>query len=172
MDIRLVILIIFSFIFEIFFLSKDLRFKENPISIKDVEVEFINSKTYDISSDRISNLLVTQKIEQSKNKKIFYNPVATMYDNNITKTIISKKATLFDKTNIIKLENSVKIVYLDKQLSTDMIEYDLTNKTVTDSDKFTLKSNSFIANGNHLYFDTKHNIIKSKDIKYIFYERE
>ncbi len=172
MDIRLVILIIFSFVFEIFFLSKDLRFKESPISASDIEVEFINSKTYDISLDKVNNLLITQKVEQLKNKKIFYTPIVTIYDDNITKTIISKKAVLFDKKNIIKLKNNVKIVYLDKQLSTDMVEYDLKNQIVTDSDKFTLKSDSFIANGNHLYFDTKQNIIKSKDIKYIFYERE
>jgi LPS export ABC transporter protein LptC len=171
-DIRYLFLIIFAFVFELFFLSKDLRFKESPISVKNVDIEFLNSKTYDISKEKINNLLICKKIQQITDKKIFFSPVATLFDTNITKTIVAKDATLFDKTNILKLQKNVKIIYQDKHLQTDMIKYNLTNFTVIDSDKFIIKSNNFIAKGNHLYFDTKKSIIKAKNIKYNFYERE
>ncbi len=172
MDIRFLFLIVFAFIFEIFFLSKDLRFKDSKTSFSNIDIEFVDSKTYTINKNRISTILVCDKIQQTKGKKLFFKPIATLYDTNITKTIMSDNAVLDDKTEIIKLDNNVKILYLFKKLTTNMLIYDLKKSIITDSKHFTLVSNNINATGNHLYFDTKNNIIKAKDIKYKFNIKE
>jgi len=171
-DIRFVFLIIFAFILEIFFLSKELSFKTNDIVPNKVDVEFIHSKTIEIDTQKVNNILICDKIQQLKDKKLFFKPIATLYDRNITKTIISKEAELFDKTNILELKRDVKIVYLNKRLSTNFLKYSLKDSTVLDSDRFILNSDEGVAEGNHLYFDTKKSIIKAKDINYTFYMKE
>jgi len=172
LDIRFIVLIIFAFIFEIFFLSKELRFKDNPISVKKVDIEFLNSQTYEIDKTKVHSILVCSKIQQVDNKKIFFNPVATLFDENITKNIISKEATLNDKTNILVLHHDINIIYSDKKLSTDMLKYNIKDAIITDSSNFTIKSENIVAKGDHLYFDTKNSIIKATDIDYKFYIKE
>jgi len=165
-DIKLIFLLIFAFVFELFFLSKDLRFKDQGISVEKTDIEFVSSKTYNIDKDGISTVLICDKIQQKKTKKIFFKPIATLYDNNITKTIVANKAVLFDKSNIVVLRKDVNILYLDKQLSCDMLKYNLKKESVIDSSPFVLKSPEILAKGNHLYFDTKNSIIKAKHINY------
>jgi len=165
-DIKLIALLIFSFVFELFFLSKDLSFKDNPISIDKVDVEFQNSKTYTITKEKIESVLVCDKIQQLKSKKLFFKPIATLYDENLTKIIVAKQAVLVDKTQLLTLKKNVKVIYSDKILTTQKILYKLPTATVIDSDAFTLKSPSLLAKGDHLFFDTKHSIIKAKNINY------
>jgi len=112
--------------------------------------------------------LVCSSIEQFPDYKRFFNPVATIYDENQTKTILSKYAKFFDKNSTLVLWDSVRVVYFDKELITSRLIYDTKKQAVVDSEKFLLKSQSFNAVGNHLYFDVKNNIIKAKNIEYRF----
>jgi len=163
---------IFSLVVEVYFLSKDLRYTHNSTSLNKIDIEFTNSKTYTITQEKIQNILVADKIQQLKTKKIFINPIATIYDTNITKTIISKKAILDDKTSKIKLLHDVHIVYLDKTLNTQMLLYDIKSEKVIDSANFLLTSDDIQAKGVHLFFDTKKNILKAKKIQYNFKQSE
>jgi len=170
--IRFLVLLIFVFVFELFFLSKELRFKSQEISVEKTDIEFISSKTYDIDTKRVNSVLICDKIQQKKSKKIFFNPIATLYDDNITKTVFSKSAILEDKTKILTLKDNINIIYLDKRLYCNSLDYNISNSCVIDSSPFILKSKNLLAKGEHLYFDTKNSIIKAKNINYEIFIKE
>jgi len=170
--IRYIVLMIFAFVFELFFLSKELKFKDNPLSVEKIDIEFKNSKTYDMDSTRINSILICDKIQQKGEKKTFIKPVATLFDENITKSIISKKALLDDKSDIITLKEDINIIYNDKKLSTQMLKYDISNSTVIDSSAFKIVAGDILAKGEHLFFDTKKSILKAKNIDYKLYMKE
>ncbi len=169
MDLKKFILVVLAFVIEIIFLSQDLKFSDNSdLKQDDISVKFEESKSYFISSQGIDKVLICKKIEQFPTYKKFYNPVATIYDKNNTKTILSKNAKFFDKNSTLVLWDNVKVIYFDKHLTTSKIIYDAKKQVVLDSEKFFLKSKSFDATGSHLYFDVKNNIIKAKNVKYRF----
>ncbi len=171
MDLKKIAIVVLAFIIEIVFLSQDLKFSDaSDLKQSDISVEFENSKSYFISVKGIEKVLISSKIEQFPKYKRFYNPVATFYDENQTKTILSKNAKFFDENSTLALWDGVRIVYLDKELTTSKLIYNTKKQAVVDSEKFLLESQSFNAIGNHLYFDVKNNIIKAKDIKYSFKE--
>ena len=159
-------LFIVALLIEIFFLSQDLHFKNNNISLNKIDIEFQNSKTFQIDKNNINTILVCDKIQQLKGYKLFYKPIATIYDTNLTKTIIANFARLDDKTNILTLKDNIKIIYHDKILKTNLLVYNTKTKIVTDSQPFIINSKNFNAKGNHLYFDTNFNIMKASNITY------
>ncbi len=169
MDLKKIAIVVLVFIVEVIFLSQDLKFSDtSDLKQSDVSVKFEESKSYFISQKSVDKVLVCSGIEQFSGYKRFYNPTATMYDGKQTKTILSKNAKYFDKNSTLVLWDEVKVVYFDKHLTTSKLIYDTKKQAVVDSEKFLLKSQSFNAVGNHLYFDVKNNIIKAKDIKYRF----
>ena len=171
MDLKKIAIVVLAFIIEIVFLSQELKFSsKSDFKQSDVSVKFEESKSYFISQKSVDKVLVCTTIEQFSSHKRFYNPIATIYDSNQTKTILSKYAKFFDKNSSLILWDGVRVVYFDKELTTSKLIYDTKKQAVVDSEKFILRAQSFEARGNHLYFDVKNNIIKAKDIKYSFKE--
>ncbi len=173
MDLKKLAILILALIIEIIFLSKDLKYSDNSsLNSDDVSVEFVDSDSLFISTNGIDKRLITKKIQQKSDKKLFFKPKAIFYDGNFTKVVVSDFAKYSDRDFILELDKNVKILYKNEILTTNKLLYDSKKEVVFDSDKFKLESQKFTAFGNHLFFDIKNNIIKAKDIKYILNSRE
>ncbi len=169
MDLKKIFLIIVTFVLELIFLSKDLRFNNNEtFKSSNVDVEFVDSKSYFISDEGISKILIAKKIQQFPHYKIFTNPIATIYGKKFTKVIVANFAKYQDSNSKLELKNNIKILYQDKKLKTSWLLYDSKKEVILDSKKFTILSKNMKVEGNHLYFDIKDNIIKAKNIDYKF----
>jgi len=171
LDLKKVFIIVGALLIEFFFLSKELKFSfTQKLNQNDISVEFVKSNSYFITNQGIDRVLIAQKIDQYSGYKVFYKPVVTIYDENFTKTIVANQAKYTDKSGVLELEKNVKVVYMGKKLETSKLLYDTKKQEVFDSAKFKLTSKKFTAFGNHLYFDVKNNIIKSKEINFKFKE--
>jgi lipopolysaccharide export system protein LptC len=112
----------------------------------------LNSKLYD-KEGRLSHQVVADKMEhyEALGFAVFHNPVYTLYlDDGQPWKVTAGEGTLYTN-NRIQLENNVKIVNLRaqeyiKQITTEYIEINLQDKTLSSDQKVTISGVNYEVN--------------------------
>jgi lipopolysaccharide export system protein LptC len=112
----------------------------------------LNSQLYD-KQGRLSHQMVAQRMEhyEALGFAVFHNPVYTLYlDDGMPWQVTAGEGTLYTN-NKIQLEKDVKIVNLReqeyiKQITTEYIEIDLTEKTLSSDQKVTISGLNYEVN--------------------------
>ncbi|MFT4653603.1 MAG: lipopolysaccharide export system protein LptC [Kangiellaceae bacterium] len=121
-------------------------------SVPNYQAVNLNSKLYD-KEGKLSHQVVAQRMEhyESLGVAVFHNPIYTIYlDDGEPWQVTASEGRLYTNNKIL-LKNNVKIVNLRsqeyiRQISTEYIEIDLLDKTLSSDQKVTISGLNYEVN--------------------------